>query len=233
MLGPNGGEGSSARDLQHSPPGRDAGEGTIVTRQRSCFALLALLALAATVAVLVPASASAATLDEQLRSSRRELGRAEARLDASEDVLRVALLARQRRGLGVYILQVEVAEHAVGFWRAVVRDLVQQQSRQEWASFERSGTWRPLIGRAAKKYGVSADGLYRLMMMESGGKARAVGAGRFYGLFQYSLTTWKGEWNPWRGRSVFDGSAQIEASAYAVKKGMGRGLWGNTFPAAF
>ncbi len=159
--------------------------------------------------------------------------RAEARLDASEDVLRVALLARQRRGLGVYILKVEVAEHAVDFWRAVVRDLVQQQSRQESASYERSGTWRPLIGRAAKKYGVSADGLYRLMMMESGGKARAVGAGRFYGLFQYSLATWKGDWNPWRGQSVFDGSAQIEASAYAVKKGMGRSLWGNTFPAAF
>ena len=45
--------------------------------------------------------------------------------------------------------------------------------------------------------------------------------------------TWKDDWNPWRAQSVFDGSPQIEASAYAVKKGMGRSLWGNTFPAAF
>ncbi len=71
------------------------------------------------------------------------------------------------------------------------------------------------------------------MMMESGGRTRAVGAGQYYGLFQYTLGTWGGDWNPWRGRNVFDGSAQIEASAYAVKKGKGRSLWGNTYPAAF
>ena len=89
------------------------------------------------------------------------------------------------------------------------------------------------IERAAKKYGISANGLYRLMMLESGGKARAVGAGRYYGLYQYALVTWKDDWNPWRGKSVYNGAAQIEASAYAIKKGMGRSLWGNTFPAAF
>jgi hypothetical protein len=233
VQGQGGVEAASRVTFKDRPRRRDADERTIVTRQRLCLALLALVALAATVAVLVPASANAASLADQLRTSRRELRRAEARLDASQDALRAALLAGQRRGLGVYIREVEVAEHAVDFWRAVVRRLVERKNRQEWASLERSGTWRPLIERAAKKFGVNPDGLYRLMMMESGGKARAVGAGRFYGLYQYSLTTWKGAWNPWRGQNVFDGSAQIEASAYAVKKGMGRSLWGNTFPSAF
>jgi len=32
---------------------------------------------------------------------------------------------------------------------------------------------------------------------------------------------------------VYNGAAQIQASAYAIKKGMGYSLWGNTYPLAF
>jgi soluble lytic murein transglycosylase-like protein len=199
---------------------------------RTWIALIALLAAALTVAAATPV-ASASTLDSQLRSSRGELLRARADLDVAKERLAAAQAEHQHRGLGTLILRVEVSRDAVRFWRAVISDLQAAKARQTLARLEKSGAWRPLIERAAKKYGVSADGLYRLMMMESGGKVTAVGAGRFYGLFQYSIVTWKDDWNPWRSQSVFDGSSQIEASAYAVKKGMGRSLWGNTFPAAF
>lgn len=206
----------------------------IVTGTRLWIALLALLVVATTALTVVPPKAGAATFSEQLRTSRRELRRAEARLDVAQAALAAAFLAHQRRGTGVLVREVSRKRHAVGFWRAVIRDLARKQAQLDSAaSLERAGDWRALIDRTARKYGVNADGLYRLMMMESGGKVRAVGAGRYYGLFQYALGTWKGDWNPWRGESVFDGSAQIEASAYAIKKGMGRSLWGNTFPVAF
>jgi soluble lytic murein transglycosylase-like protein len=204
-----------------------------VTRTRFGIALLALLVVATTALALAAPKAGAATLSDQLRSSRNDLRRAELRLDAAQAALAAAMLAHQRRGVGVLIREVDMAEHAVRFWKAVIRDLLAKQARQATASADGSGGWRPVIDRVAKKYGVSADGLYRLMMMESGGKVQAVGSGRYYGLFQYALVTWKDDWNPFRARSVFDGSAQIEATALAVKKGMGRALWGNTYPAAF
>lgn len=206
-----------------------------MTRTRRALTTVTLLVVATTALFLAAApTAGASSTSEQLQSSRRELHRAQARLAAAEAALTDALLAHQRRGLGVLIRAVERERHAVTFWTAVVRDLRRRMAEEaQVAALERDGDWRALIRRAAKKYGVSADGLYRLMMLESGGKARAVGAGRYYGLFQYALSTWKGSWNPWRRESVFDGSAQIEASAYAVKRGMGRSLWGNTYPMAF
>ena len=200
----------------------------IVTRTRYGIALVALLIVATTALTVVPPKAGATTLSEQLRTSRRALRRAETRLDAAKAALSAATLAHQQRGTGVLALDVRAARRAVRSWKGVVRDLLARQTQQAAAE-----GWRPAIRRAAKKYGVRADGLYRLMMLESGGKVRAVGAGRYYGLFQYALGTWKGDWNPCRGQSVFNGSAQIEATAFAVKKGMGRSLWGNTFPAAF
>ena len=203
-----------------------------MTRTKLWTTLFALLFVATTALWAAPSGAGAETLGAQLRSSRCELRRAEVRLCDAEAALAAARLAHQR-GVGLYAHQVEVARREVRSWRAVISDLRTERGRETLAMFEKSGTWRPLIERAAKKYGISADGLYRLMMMESAGKARAVGAGRFYGLFQYSLVTWRDDWNPWRSESVFDGSAQIEASAYAVKKGFGRSLWGNTFPVAF
>jgi soluble lytic murein transglycosylase-like protein len=203
-------------------------------RTRAALLLLALTVALVTVAGLGAPSARAGTLGEQLERSLRELRRAEVRLTAAETAFAAALAARQNRGTGLLVKEMRTARHAVVFWCRVVAGLRRVRSQRATdASLARAGDWRALIARAARKYGVSADGLYRLMIMESGGRARAVGAGRYYGLFQYSIGTWRGTWNPWRGESVFDGSAQIEASAFAVKKGMGPGLWGNTYPAAF
>jgi hypothetical protein len=99
---------------------------------------------------------------------------------------------------------------------------------QRW---NRSGQWKPLIEIAGRRYGVSATGLYRMMMLESGG-ARTAGC-MHKGLFQYCPGTWTGSWNPWRHQSIYDGWAQIRATAYALSKGMGPGQWPHTYPMAF
>lgn len=203
-------------------------------RARHPALLLTFVVAAATMFGMCAASAHASTLGDQLEKGRRELRQAESRLTAAETVFAAALATRQNRGTGLMAKELREARHAVVFWRGVVDDLQRARAQATTvASLERAGAWRALVVRAARKYGVSADGLYRLMIMESGGRVRAVGAGQYYGLFQYSLSTWRAQWNPWRTESVFDGSAQIDASAFAVKKGMGRSLWGNTFPVAF
>ena len=99
-------------------------------------------------------------------------------------------------------------------------------------SLPASGPWRSLIDSAAAANGISADGLYRLMLAESGGSATAVN-GPYCGLYQYSQGTWKGSWNPWRGADVFDGAAQIKATALAIKQGHGPSWWPATYPWAF
>ena len=95
------------------------------------------------------------------------------------------------------------------------------------------GAWWPLIQQAAGANGVRARGMYRLMMIESGGSASIVGPGDYYGLFQYDPTTWKGSWNPYRSASITDGSAQIRATARAVKMGYGHSWWDPSYSWAF
>lgn len=205
----------------------------IVTRTSFSILLLALVAAAAVLA-FAPAPASATTLRAQLRIARGELREAKAQLREAKDALAAARAAHQKRGLGSLLLEVKKGRHAVRFWTAVAKDVAAKLAKKAEAKRRAaSRDWKTLCRRAATKYGISANGLYRLMMMESGGKARAVGAGRFYGLFQYALVTWRADWNPWRERSVYNGAAQIKASAYAIKNGMGHSLWGNTYPAAF
>ncbi len=96
-----------------------------------------------------------------------------------------------------------------------------------------SGPWWPLIQTAAASNGVSARGMYRLMMVESGGSATIVGPGGYYGLFQYSPSTWSGGWNPWRSASITDGSAQIKATALAIRQGFGHAWWDPSYTWAF
>jgi hypothetical protein len=95
------------------------------------------------------------------------------------------------------------------------------------------GQWWPLIQAAAGANGVSAHGMYRLMMIESGGYASIVGPGGYYGLFQYHPTTWKGSWNPYRGAGITDGAAQISATALALKMGYGHAWWDPSYSWAF
>ena len=117
---------------------------------------------------------------------------------------------------------------AVRRWEERAQTLLRRLRIRLW---NRSGEWLPLIRIAAARYRVSADGLYRLMQLESGGNRYA---GRTYkGLFQYYPGTWRGSWNPWRGNSIYDGWSQIRATAYAIHRGMGPGHWPNTYPRAF
>ncbi len=95
------------------------------------------------------------------------------------------------------------------------------------------GSWWSLIKQAAAAQGVSARGMYRLMMIESGGSSTAVGPGGYYGLFQYAPTTWKGSWNPYRGASIYDGAAQIRATALAIHLGYGHAWWDPSYSWAF
>ncbi len=95
------------------------------------------------------------------------------------------------------------------------------------------GQWWPLIQAAAGANGVSARGMYRLMMIESGGSASVVGPGGYYGLFQFASTTWRGSWNPYRSASITDGSAQIKATARALHLGYGHAWWDPSYSWAF
>jgi hypothetical protein len=95
------------------------------------------------------------------------------------------------------------------------------------------GQWWPLIQQAAGANGVSARGMYRLMMIESGGNASIVGPGGYCGLFQYHPATWKGSWNPYRSAGITDGAAQIRATALALKLGYGHDWWDPSYSWAF
>jgi peptidoglycan hydrolase CwlO-like protein len=96
-----------------------------------------------------------------------------------------------------------------------------------------NGQWWPLIQQAAGANGVSARGMYRLMMIESGGSATIVGPGGYWGLFQYAPTTWKGSWNPYRSARITDGAAQIRATALALRLGYGHAWWDPSYSMAF
>jgi hypothetical protein len=97
-----------------------------------------------------------------------------------------------------------------------------------------NGSWMPVLRAAAKRYHLSAQALRRMMVLESGGRVRAVGGGgQFLGLFQYCQSTWKGKWNPFRSYSIFHGGAQIWATATAIKRGWGSSMWPNTYRMAF
>ena len=96
-----------------------------------------------------------------------------------------------------------------------------------------TGPWWSLIQSAAASNGVSARGMYRLMMIESGGSAAVVGPGGYYGLFQYAPATWKGIWNPWRSSDITDGAAQIKATALAIRQGYGHTWWDPSYSWAF
>ena len=95
------------------------------------------------------------------------------------------------------------------------------------------GQWWGLIQQAAGANGVSARGMYRLLMIESGGYASIVGPGGYYGLFQYAPVTWRGSWNPYRAAAITDGAAQIRATALALKMGYGHAWWDPSYSWAF
>ena len=101
----------------------------------------------------------------------------------------------------------------------------QYRFQLKMAEWERRGKWMPIIKVAAAKYHVKADGMYRMMMRESGGQRYAGASSPYKGLFQYWTGTWAASWNPYRSDSIYDGSSQIFATACAISKGMGPQMW--------
>ena len=97
--------------------------------------------------------------------------------------------------------QVAKARHAVRVWNLRVRRLARKyEQERQMASWERHHQWMPIIKVAAAKYHVKADGMYRMMMRESGGQQYAGSSSAYKGLFQYWTGTWSASWNPWRRR---------------------------------
>ena len=159
-----------------------------------------------------------------------------------------AATATDSAAVATQTLTPQAAAQDVSAWRTRVvrwRVLTKRSQRQvarlarayrlqrSLAIWERQGNWSPIIRVAAAKYHVSAAGIYRMMMRESGGDRYAGSQHAFKGLFQYYPGTWSASWNPWRGDSIYDGSSQIFATCYAVHKGYGPSMWTSTYAYAF
>jgi hypothetical protein len=130
--------------------------------------------------------------------------------------------------------QVAKARHAVRVWNLRVRRLARKyRQERQMARWEKHHQWMPIIKVAAAKYHVKADGMYRMMMRESGGQQYAGASSAYKGLFQYWTGTWSASWNPWRRDNIYDGSSQIFATAYAIHKGMGPSMWTTTFASQY
>ena len=223
-----------------------------MTRFKSWTAILALLiiATAITTAVISP-KADASALKGKLRHAKRELRHARQRLTAAEAAV-AAMLSATASGtttdpattttsaapasptLAELQAKVDKERRAVRRWKHRVRRLARRVHLQRrLAAWESHGTWKPIIRIAAAKYHVKADGMYRLMMRESGGRRFAGSNTAFKGLFQYWPGTWASSWNPYRHDSIYDGSSQIFATAYAIHRGMGAQMWTTTWASQY
>ncbi len=172
-------------------------------------------------------------LDATGRALQKELKSAEttaADLTAARDRVDGELSARQAllHGLKDTVARLVAAQRTV---TPVVTTSASTPAPPSTAG-DGGGPWWPAIKAAAAADGIWAEGLYRLMMAESGGCCTASN-GVDLGLFQYATGTWKGAWNPWRSASIFDGGAQIRATALAVHLGYGPAWWPTTYPWAF
>jgi hypothetical protein len=226
-----------------------------MSRRQSLIAIIAFLitATALTTALVTPAADASTPLRGKLRIAKRELRQAHDRLQAAEAALAAALagatdpvaaLSDQASAqpqtmaapTSVDGLKAKVAKarKAVRRWQQRVR-LIARQVRQQlqMVSWERHAKWMPIIEIAARKYHVKADGMYRMMMRESGGRRFAGASSAYKGLFQYWTGTWAASWNPWRHESIYDGSSQIFATAYAIHKGMGAQMWTTTWASEY
>ena len=130
--------------------------------------------------------------------------------------------------------KVRKERRAVRRWKHRVRRLAARVHLQRrLAAWESHGMWKPIIRMAAAKYHVKADGMYRMMMRESGGRRFAGSNTAFKGLFQYYTGTWAASWNPYRHDSIYDGSSQIYATACAIHRGMGAQMWTTTWASQY
>jgi len=230
-----------------------------VPRRQSRIAIIAFLIVATalitalTTAVITPDAQASTPLRGKLRTAKLALRHANHRLKAAEAALlaaqagitdSVALLAGQDLAqpqtaaapVSVTQLKAKVAKarKAVRVWRHRVQRIARQVRQQvQMADWEQHAKWLPIIRVAAAKYHVKADGIYRMMMRESGGRRYAGASSPYKGLFQYHTGTWAASWNPWRHDSIYDGSSQIFATAYAIHRGMGAQMWTTTWASQY
>jgi soluble lytic murein transglycosylase-like protein len=127
----------------------------------------------------------------------------------------------------------KIRRHVRLLERRVQRLARKYRLQQQMAAWERQGKWMPIIEIAAAKYHVRANGIYGMMMRESGGQRHAGSSSPYKGLFQYHTGTWTASWNPYRHDSIYDGSSQIFATCYAVSRGMGPSMWTTTFASQY
>ena len=224
-----------------------------MSRSKSWIAIVAIIVVAtALAAVALPQKAEAASLKGKLTSAKRALRTSNHRLKVAEAELAAAIAApaaapvlaadpRGRAGrrppprpLEALKARVAKARRAVRVWKHRVHRLAKQfRFERKMAEWERRAKWMPIIEVAAARYHVKADGMYRIMMRESGGRRFAGADGAYKGLFQYWTGTWCASWNPYRNDSIYDGSSQIFATAYAISKGMGSQMWTTTFASQY
>ena len=228
-------------------------------QSRIAICAFLIVATALTTALVIPDADASTPLRGKLRVAKRELRRAHDRLQAARAALAAALVAITDPAgtlsgqaaeatatttttttataavaapptVDQLKARIANARRSVRVWQPRAQRLARQVREQsQFAAWERNAQWRPIIEIAARKYGVNADGIYRMMMAESGGQRYAGAASAFKGLFQYCSSTWGASWNPWRHDSIYDGSSQIFATAYAIHKGMGAQMWTTTF----
>ena len=244
-------------------PGKPRRKDTVSgTLRRTAIAASLLLAVTFTTGLAASRADAATPLRAKLETAQRELKRANQRLTAARQALDEALAAQvtpvvdgttEDPGSAVRLstargsepvaeptdidalrARVTQARKQVTRWKKRVSTLsarVEEEKRIE--AWESKRDWMPIMEIAAARYHVKADGMYRMMMRESGGDPRAGASGQFRGLFQYWTGTWKNSWNPYRDQSIFDGSSQIFATAYAIHKGMGPQMWTTTFASQY
>jgi hypothetical protein len=226
-----------------------------VPRRKSWIAIIAILivATALTTALATPDAHASTPLSGKLRVAKRALHQANDRLKSAEAALAAALAGTTDPAATLFSQspaqldtaaapasvdqlkqKVAKARKAVRVWQARVQRIARQVRQQlQMADWERHAKWMPIIEIAARKYHVKADGMYRMMMRESGGRRTAGADSAFKGLFQYWTGTWAADWNPYRHDSIYDGSSQIFATAYAIHKGLGPQMWTTTFASQY
>jgi soluble lytic murein transglycosylase-like protein len=223
-----------------------------VSRCRTWIAIVALLIIATALATIaLPQKAEASSLRGQLRAARLALRDSRHRLKEAQAALSAALLtsdgtvtaladaaassaAPTTTAVSDLKARVRQARRAVRRWRQRVHRIARQyRLERNLAEWELHAKWMPIIEVAAAKYHVKADGIYRMMMRESGGRRTAGSDSAYKGLFQYWTGTWSASWNPWRGDSIYDGSSQIFATCFAVSRGMGPQMWTTTFSSQY
>lgn len=85
-----------------------------------------------------------------------------------------------------------------------------------------AGSVVAIIHAAAARHGVSGDWMVSIAQCESGLNPRAVNPAGYYGLFQFSRSTWAA----YGSGDIFDPAAQSEATASMLANG-GSGHWPN------